>query len=197
MWSTSGSGSRWWYAVTQGWSKRKRLKQILDEPRYQVRSLSEITGQKLDDAEIAVLILDFDGVLASHGAEQPSPMAEDWLRKITLEVGEFRIAVLSNQVFPARVRYFAKHFPLIHFVQGVRKKPYPDGILEVVHYKGVPPHRVVLLDDRLLTGMLATCLAFSQGWYFRYPEVNYWKRPLKELFFSFLRVVERCMFRLA
>ena len=134
--------------------------------------------------------------MANHGEAQPLLEVENWLRKLCLEIGESRVAILTNKPIPQRLAYFAKNFPLIHVVQDGRKKPYPDGILEVANYKGVAPHRVVLLDDRLLTGMLATCLACSQGWYFCHPYRNLCKRPIKELFFSLLRVVERWVFRL-
>lgn len=188
---------RWWYTVFQGWKNRKLLKRFLISPNYQVQSIFEITAKKLEDANIAILILDFDGVLANHGAVKPLPDVEQWLRQLCSEFGELRVAILTNKPFPARIEYFRKEFPLIHVVQSVRKKPYPDGILEVANYKGVAPHRVVLVDDRLLTGMLATCLAFSQGWYFCHPYRNIMCRPIKELFFSTLRVLERWIFRLA
>lgn len=187
---------RWIFALYEGWHYRERLKKFLTDPLYRIGSLTEITGKKLDEANIAVLILDFDGVLANHGAEQPLPEVEVWLKQLCLEIGEWRVAILTNKPFPKRKAYFAKHFPLIHVVEGVRKKPYPDGIIEVANYKGVEAHRLVLVDDRILTGMLATCLSSSQGWYFFRPYANFWQRPVKELFFSLLRVVERWVFRL-
>lgn len=187
---------RWVFAVYEGWRQRKQLREFLVDPAYRVESLNEITGKKLDEANVAVLILDFDGVLANHGADQPLPEVETWLKQLCLEIGEWRIAILTNKPLPKRMAYFAKYFPLIHVVQGVRKKPYPDGIIEIAHYKGVEPHRVLLVDDRILTGMLATCLSFSQGWYFCRPYANFLQRPIKELFFSLLRVVERWVFRL-
>lgn len=188
---------RWWFTLYWGWNKRKELKRFLTEPNYQIQSVFEITAKRLDDAGIAILVLDFDGVLANHGADKPLPDVEVWLRQLCYEIGELRIAILTNKPLPVRIDYFTKQFPLIHVVQSVRKKPYPDGILEVANYKGVPPHRVVLVDDRLLTGMLASCLAYSRGWYFRHPYQNLRRRPIKELFFSTLRVLERCIFRLA
>lgn len=187
---------RWIFALYEGWRNRKQLKKFLSDPVCRIESIIEITGKKLDKANAAVLILDFDGVLANHGADRPLPEVEAWLKQLCLEIGEWRIAILTNKPLPKRKAYFAKYFPLIHIVQDVRKKPYPDGILEVAKYKGVDPHRVVLVDDRILTGMLATCLSFSQGWYFCRPYCNFWRRPVKELFFSFLRVVERWVFRL-
>lgn len=188
---------RWLYALYEGWRRRKELKRFLISPDYQVQSLFEITSKRLDDADIAILVLDFDGVLANHGADKPLPEVEAWLRQICHEIGELRVAILTNKPFPARLAYFTKQFPLIHIVQDVRKKPYPDGILEVANYKGVSPHRVVLVDDRLLTGMLASCLAYSRGWYFCHPYQNFRRRPIKEIFFSTLRVLERYILRLA
>lgn len=185
---------RWWFALKEGFVLRKQLKNFLIDPSKQINSLTEITAQRLDQQNIAILILDFDGVLAGHGASQPLPEVENWLTTLSQTIGEQRIALLTNKPIHPRLQYFAKHFPGIHVVQGVRKKPYPDGILEVANYRGLPPHRVLLVDDRLLTGMLATCLAYSQGWYFRRPYSNYWHRPLKESFFSFLRCLERALF---
>lgn len=186
---------RWWFAIKEGFAQRKALKQFLVDPLKQIGSLEEITAKSLDDQGIAVLILDFDGVLAAHDELEPAPDVAIWLRKLSLEIGEQRIALFSNKPKPERIRYFKSHFPSIHFVQEVRKKPYPDGILEVANYRGVPMHRVMLVDDRLLTGMLATCLAYSQGKYLRKPMRNLWRRPIKEIFFSFLRVFERGVFK--
>ncbi|MFI4938141.1 MAG: HAD family hydrolase [Candidatus Berkiellales bacterium] len=188
---------RWWFAVKYGFAERKVLNRFLVNPAYQIQSLTEITPERLDQAAVAILILDFDGVLANHDAKALLPEVEKWLRALCNAIGEQRIAVLTNKPNPSRLQYFATHFPSIHVVRGVRKKPYPDGILEVANYRGLPPHRVLLVDDRLLTGMLATRLACSQGWYFTKPVTNYWKHPFKEIFFTCLRVLERFAFRWA
>lgn len=182
---------RYWFAIKEGFRLRQNLKSFLSDPNKSINALSEITPERLDQHAIAILILDFDGVLANHGADKPLPEVEHWLKSLSQTIGEQRIAILTNKPTLARIQYFAKYFPSIHFVQGVRKKPYPDGILEVAQYRGLPPHRVLLVDDRLLTGMLATCLAYSQGWYFRRPFANYWRHPFKEGFFSLLRSLER------
>jgi hypothetical protein len=185
---------RWWFAIRNGWQQRKQLRQFLINPQKQIHALSEITLEKLEQANIAILVLDFDGVLAGHDALEPDPDALLWLQKLSANIGEQRIALLTNKPKPERLRFFSQHFPSIHVVQQVRKKPYPDGILEIANYRGVAPHRVVLVDDRLLTGMLATCLAYSQGWYYTPPRTNYWKHPFKEMFFGMLRGLERLVF---
>lgn len=182
---------RWCYALRQGWAFRQQLKAFLCRRDYQIHHLNEITAERLDRENIAILVLDFDGVLAGHDASAPLPEAAAWLRQLSLGIGEQRIALLTNKPKAARLAYFQEHFPLIHIVQGVRKKPYPDGLKEIIAYKNIPPHRVVLLDDRLLTGMLATCLARCRGWYFRYPAQRLLKAPVRETAFSCLRIIER------
>lgn len=182
---------RWWYAILMGWQQRKALKRFLMDPEYQLGSLTELTPQRLDLANIAILILDFDGVLAWHDADEPLPEVENWLKLLCQTIGEHRVALFTNKPKSKRLAYFQKVFPSIYIVHGARKKPYPDGITQVANYKGVPVHRVALVDDRLLTGMLSVCLAYSQGYYFVKPYHNYLRHPVKECFFSCLRKVER------
>lgn len=186
---------RWWFAIAQGWAHRKRLKSFLTDPEKRIKALEEITPERLDKANIAILVLDFDGVLAGHDAPQPLPEVTKWLTNLSQNIGEQRIAILTNKPKAVRIAYFAKHFPSIAFIYGVKKKPYPDGLLEIANYKGVPPHRLALVDDRLLTGMLATCVAYTQGWYFCNPYHQYRRHFFKEVFFSVLRGLERLALR--
>lgn len=185
--------NRWWFAVVEGFKHRARLKAFIKNDALQIHQLTEITAQRLDDANIAILVLDFDGVLSGYNAPVPEPAATAWLKALSQSIGEQRIALLTNKPKPQRLRYFAEHFPLIHVVRVERKKPFPDGLKEIIAYKNVPPHRVLLLDDRLLTGMLATCLAHCQGWYFYPPCRRFWRAPFGESFFSFLRTFERLL----
>ena len=177
------------------WQQRKALKRFLMAPGLQISSLDELTPQRLDAANIAILVLDFDGVLAWHDADAPLPEAERWLVSLSQTIGEHRLALFTNKPKSIRVAYFQKRFPSLYIVHGVRKKPYPDGITQVASYKGVPVHRVALLDDRLLTGMLSVCLAYSQGYYFVKPYHNFVRHPFKESFFSCLRHLERWAIR--
>jgi len=186
---------RWWFAIKNAIKYRSKLKRFLVDPKSQIQHLKEITLERLDAADIAILVLDFDGVLAGHDANVLPPETEQWLRKLSLSVGEQRIAILTNKPKATRLRYLATIFPSIFVVTGVRKKPYPDGLLEIAQFKGVPPHRLVLVDDRLLTGMLATCLSYTQGWYFSHPYCNFRQHFFKECFFKFLRTFEKWWLR--
>ena len=183
------------YAIRQGWAYRKSLKRFLSQPQLQLERLEHLTQDVIEAANIAVVALDFDGVLAPHDADEPSMEAQQWLQRLSIWIGEQRIAILTNKAKPERLRYFQQHFPGIQVVTGVAKKPYPDGIWEIANYREIDPSRILLIDDRLLTGMLATCLAPCQARYFIKPISNYRAHCVLELFFNLLRQGERLLIK--
>lgn len=140
---------------------------------------------------ISVLALDFDGVLAPHGETTPLPAMHNWLKNCLTHFPPEQIFILSNRPSPARIQYFNRTFPGIRFISGVQKKPYPDGLAQIIKIKQVAAHEVMLVDDRLLTGGLAACLAGTQVTYIRQPYIALAKRPIKELFFIILRSLEK------
>lgn len=137
------------------------------------------------------LALDYDGVLAPHGADQPLPVVVDWLRCAVTVFGAERIFILSNRPFGPRVDWFAEHFPGVRFVSGVRKKPYPDGLKKTGELASVPLASILMVDDRLLTGCLSALLAGAHPYYVRNPYVSHRTNFRKELFFQLLRSCER------
>jgi predicted HAD superfamily phosphohydrolase YqeG len=144
---------------------------------------------------VQALALDFDGVLAHHGAPVPIPEAIEWLKKCVAVFGGDRIFILSNKPTEERRQWFAGHFPDMRFISGVRKKPYPDGIAKAAQLAGVQPATILMVDDRLLTGCLAALLAGARPCYIRAPYASYRHRPLAELFFRLLRMGERLFVR--
>lgn len=145
---------------------------------------------------IQALALDFDGVLANHGAEQPLPEVVDWLGRAVAVFGVERVLILSNRPFGPRVDWFATHFPGLRFVSGVRKKPYPDGLKKTGELASVPLSSILMVDDRLLTGCLSALLAGACPCYIRSPYHSFQVYPVKELFFMLLRWCERLFVRL-
>ncbi len=145
---------------------------------------------------IAVLVLDFDGVLAAEGAFYPSPKVQQWLDHGIRQFGSERVFILSNQPHPERIAWFAQQYPGVRWISGVRKKPYPDGLLAIQQQTGVPAQAIVLIDDRLLTGVLAACIAQTQVLYIRNPYVNWSGKLFREVFFWLLRSLEKGVFRL-
>ncbi|MDD2501927.1 MAG: hypothetical protein PHN92_14065 [Geobacter sp.] len=176
--------------ITVGWRYRRELRKLVFETPVTMRLLDKEPA-KLAAEGIQALALDFDGVLASHGADQPLPEVADWLQRAVQVFGAEKICILSNRPFGPRVDWFAVHFPGIRFVSGVRKKPYPDGLKKTGELASVPLSSILMVDDRLLTGCLSALLAGAQPCYIRNPFVSLRSNVYKELFFKLLRSCER------
>lgn len=177
------------YSIRMGWQHRKQLQQICrNAPKIQ---LFKLAPEKLQQQGIEILVLDFDGVLAAHGEIFPTLECQAWLQRCVEVFGAAQIFILSNKPLPSRIEYFAKNFDGVRCIAGVRKKPYPDGLQHIVELSGRAPQHILLADDRLLTGILAGCIAQVQVSYITQPYVKLRRRPVQESFFTFLRVSER------
>jgi len=170
---------------------RRRLRRILDETPAGT-SILTLDPAALKSSGVTVLALDFDGVLAHHGAPAPLPEAVAWMERCEAVFGGDRIFILSNKPTEGRRQWFASHFPALRFISGVRKKPFPDGINKTGELAGVPLSQILMVDDRLLTGCLAALVAGARPCYIRRPYISFSHRPLAELFFWMLRRAERC-----
>lgn len=179
---------------TLGFRCRRKLSRILAETSP-AASILTIDPADLRVQGIAALALDFDGVLAGHGAPVPLPEAVAWMKRCQEVFGGERMFILSNKPTEERRRWFADHFPAMRFISGVRKKPYPDGLKKTGELAGVPLHSIMMVDDRLLTGCLAALVAGARPGYIRRPYVTFSHRPLAELFFRLLRSAERVYVR--
>ena len=174
---------------------RRALRRLLDSTPHNSNIL-ELTPEILKSSGIAALALDFDGVLAHHGAPAPLPETIAWMRRYQTVFGGDRMFILSNKPTEGRRRWFAEQFPQMRFVGGVRKKPYPDGLKKTGELAGVPLSSILMVDDRLLTGCLAALVAGASPCYIRRPYISFQHRPLAELFFMLLRKAERIFVRL-
>jgi predicted HAD superfamily phosphohydrolase YqeG len=183
------------YGFIAGFRYRRQLALILRSSPNGVQTHA-VDPAQLKAEGATVMALDFDGVLAPHGMGQPIPEAAEWLSHCCSTFGEDRIYILSNKPTPERSAWFRSHFPGIRFISGVRKKPYPDGLQKVIERSGAEPGEVMLLDDRLLTGVLATCLAGTGVTYINRPYSDFRGNPAQELFFAALRTVEQILINL-
>ena len=173
-----------------GFRFRHKLARLLRETPGD-QSILTIAPTKLKTDGVKALALDFDGVLAHHGAPHPIPEAVEWLKQCQAVFGGEMIFILSNKPTEERRQWFAEHFPAFRFISGVRKKPYPDGLEKTGALAEVPLSSVLMVDDRLLTGCLAALLAGARPCYIRRPYASFRHRPLAELFFMLLRMAER------
>lgn len=178
-----------------GYRYRQALTQVYRTTPRQ-RQLCQLSPIELKQQGITVLVLDFDGVLAAHGESQPAQEIHPWLQACIQCFGANQVFVLSNKPLASRIAYFNCHYQGVRYITAVRKKPYPDGLKEIIALTGQSSHQVMLIDDRLLTGVLAACLANVSVAYITYPYVQLSKRPLPEMFFMVLRFLERYLLSL-
>ncbi|MCD8525401.1 MAG: hypothetical protein LRY67_06730 [Gammaproteobacteria bacterium] len=163
---------------------RKNLQKLQSES-----SIFSIDWRRLYDSGIRVVVLDFDGVLAADHEEVVSPQVGEVLENILMIFGR-RVYIFSNRPTDSRRDYFKKHFPGICFLIA-KQKPYPDGLLSIITAENVSAGQVVLVDDRLLTGGLATVLAGTHCIIIDKPFASFRRHLWRELFFASLRSVER------
>lgn len=179
------------YTIKHTWLLRQQLETYVSNRNLQIKNICSITPEYLQEAGIHALVLDYDGVLAAHGEPEPRAEVIAWLQQFSQTFAPRQIYILSNKPTPQRQEYFQQHFPHIVFVIAPRKKPYPDGLLQIIHQSGLAPAQIVLIDDRLCTGILATLLTGVQGRLITQPYINYKHRLLAEIWFVFLRWLEK------
>lgn len=178
-----------------GFLHRRELRRLLDNTPER-STILELDPATLHSSGITALALDFDGVLAGHGAPVPLPEAVVWMKRCEAVFGGDRVFILSNKPTDGRRRWFAENFSAMRFISGVRKKPYPDGLNKTGELAGVPLSSILMVDDRLLTGCLAALVTGARPCYIRRPYASFGYRPVAELFFRLLRSGERLFLRL-
>jgi predicted HAD superfamily phosphohydrolase YqeG len=152
-----------------------------------------VTTDAIRGTGASVIALDYDGVLAPHGVNELSPDVMTWLIGIVSVFGDKSVFILSNKPKASRCAYFHIAFPDIVFVARVRKKPFPDGLLAIKDKANCRLSDIVLLDDRLLTGGLATCIAGTKFIYIKKPLISLAHNFIAEVFFIALRSLERAL----
>lgn len=184
------------YTLKQSWRFKTQLKKYITDPTLQLKSVRDLTAEYLAAKNVQALVLDFDGVLAAHG--EPTPRAEnlEWLQEFSRRYAPHKIYVLSNKPNPERITYFQDHFPSIEFVKAARKKPYPDGMVQIENLAGLPAAQIMIVDDRLCTGILAAIITGAQGCWITVPYINLRGRFFAELGFIILRWLERVLIAL-
>lgn len=170
---------------------RKQLTSYRHNPALQCQTILTLDPAMLLANGIKIIVLDLDGVLASHGEQVLNAEISHWLNHCVQIFGAGRVFIVTNKPSTERADYFSKNFSGVVFIFPKRKKPYPDSILSVLQKTRVNPSELLLVDDRLLTGILATIIAGVRGCYITQPLMDLHKRPIKELFIMGLRLFER------
>jgi HAD superfamily phosphatase (TIGR01668 family) len=183
------------YACVQAWRYRSALASYIHNHDLQVASVVDVKPQKLFEQGIQSLIIDFDGVLASHGEIEPTVIATQWLRECCKVFGPNRIFILSNRPTLERKHYFAKYFVGLNFVVATHKKPFPHSILKIIKTTKLSPEEILVLDDRLLTGILAAIISKVRAYLITEPFVDHQHCHKRESIYAFVRRLESAIFR--
>jgi HAD superfamily phosphatase (TIGR01668 family) len=184
------------YTCFQAWKHRRLLANYAHKNHKQIASIVDIHPQQLLELGIRSLIIDFDGVLAFHGKTEPTEEAKVWLRKCCQYFGPNKIFILSNKPTLARKRYFNEHFLGVNFVVASHKKPFPHSILKIIQITKLQPMEILVIDDRLLTGILAAIISKVRGLLITKPFVDYQHCPYQEKVYVLLRQLEYKIFHL-
>lgn len=179
------------FAIRMGWRYRQQLTNFNKQPTLQCSTILSLEPNQLKADGVSVLALDFDGVLASHGEDKLSPAVLNWLRTCVKNRRENSIFILSNRPTVERQQYIADQLPGVQLIKSPRKKPYPDGLLKILEITQALPETVLVVDDRLLTGILAAVMVGTKARWVTKPFISIRKRPCQEIFFMFLRWGER------
>jgi predicted HAD superfamily phosphohydrolase YqeG len=186
---------RFFYAIRMAFRYRSVLKNYRTNPTLQIANVQQLDLNRLKEQGIKVLVLDFDGVLASHGELAPAKELESWLKACITVFGSKQLFILTNKPTSNREQYFAKYYPEIQFTKCRRKKPYPEGLQGILSLSNTAAQEVLVVDDRLLTGILVAAIVGTEARWLTIPRVNLRQRPLQELFFMLLRKMERWVFK--
>ena len=179
---------RFIFTVHEALNHKKELKAL-----PYAKNIVSIDWNGLYESGIRVIVLDFDGVLAADKQKELYAGVSAVLERVQIIFGD-HVYIFSNQPTPQRQTYFAEYFPKIQFLVA-KQKPYPDGLLSVIVREQVSPEKIVLVDDRVLTGGLASVLAGTQCILIEKPYICFYSNMARELLFMSIRVVERTLFR--
>lgn len=182
-------------ALVLAWHHRRALGAFLRKPLLRSPCLLDVNPQTWIEHGVRVVVLDFDGVLSPHAGRLPLPEVLPWLTGLLATFGN-NTFILSNLPTSERIAFFHKHFPNIQFLQPQRPKPYADGIELVLAQTHVQPKEILVVDDRLLTGILLAVNEGCQGLYITSPYRDFRAHWAKELFFHVLRKGERALLSL-
>ncbi|HFL8824100.1 MAG TPA: hypothetical protein V7791_00135 [Candidatus Azoamicus sp. OHIO1] len=182
---------RFFYFIFYFIKYRRFLKKYLTSSLYSSNVLIDVSPYYLRKIGIKVLILDFDGVLSSYG--ETYVLINDvlfWL-KFSLEIYTFEnIFIFSNNMTKSRNLLLNK-IGINMVINRAKKKPYPDAIISILYYKNLLYHEIIMVDDRIFTGILAAELANIRGLFIISPYYNLKDNFLKEFFYIILRKIER------
>lgn len=182
------------YTCRQAWKYKKILANFTKDRTLQIASIVDLSPQQLYSQGIRAVVVDFDGVLAPHGKIEPIAMARQWLQDCCKIFGPNMVFILSNKPTESRKEYFIKQYSGINFITAKLKKPFPNSIIEIMQITKLLPEEILLIDDRLLTGILAAIISNIRGCLITSPYVDYQQHFYYECIYAMFRKIEQSIF---
>ncbi len=180
------------YTSYQWWRHHSQLRSVVVEASKQINNVLELNASALHAQGVQHVVLDVDGVLTPHGQTHLSPEVAGWLNQLHQDFHGC-IFILTNNPYGSRLRYLQQTFSFLKVIQATRKKPYPDGLLQVIREMQCNADQVVMVDDRLATGCLAACIAGVQVRWVTQPMIDFKRHRCKEYFFIILRRLDKLL----
>ena len=126
-------------------------------PRYQTRSLTDLTPEFLAARGIRLLMLDFDNTIVPYTTDRPTAEMAAWLHQMA--AGGIRLCVVSNSKRD-RVLRFCAEYGLDCITHA--KKPFSKGINECLARYDIPPAQTAMVGDQIFTDTLGGNCAGAQ-----------------------------------
>ena len=111
-----------------------------------VDSLLHISWEGLEKEKIAGILLDLDETLTPHGKADFSEEVIEWIATMR---SHFRLCIVSNTRGRDRVEKSADRLGISGIARA--SKPLPEGLEEALSFLNLPPQKVALIGDRILT----------------------------------------------
>ena len=122
-------------------------------PKMLCPSLTDLTPERLQNAGVTFLMLDFDNTIVPYTTDVPTPEMEAWLAR--MQCSEIGLCVVSNS-HKSRVVEFcsARGIPCITYA----RKPFSKGILQCRDKFSLDLSHAALAGDQIYTDVLgANC----------------------------------------
>lgn len=119
-------------------------------PTHRIRSVTELTPDRLERLGIASLLIDVDCTLKRYAANEPAPGAGEWLKEI--EAAGVGICLVSNGR-GERIARFAEVVDLPY--EALAIKPLPFGLRRACRRMEFDKKVTAMVGDQLFTDMPA------------------------------------------
>jgi uncharacterized protein len=126
----------------------------LIQPHFMLKSVLELTPERLREWGIEALLLDVDCTLKRYRQTDVEPEIGRWLAE--MRENGIRCCIVSNGLEP-RIGAFAGQLGVSYVAKAM--KPFPAGVKQAMRKIDAAPQRTAIVGDQLFADILAGRLA--------------------------------------